>query len=201
MGPRHRQNGGQRRERPLRRRRSAFAVNGSGQLSCQDPLPHLCAPAHLLGCLASPQLLLLSHSNRRSAPRAACGRWCSSTPQTHRPDQPAAHALWRKYFVQTPPTPTRCCCAHGYSGALELSYSGASASRICSCCCVECVCCVACAGLHRAPQQAPLACLYWLLSQAKRSSAHTCVLAAPPLVLLSRLDLTELLSPSGKSLL
>jgi hypothetical protein len=35
--------------------------------------------------------VFLRHSNRRSArPRAACGRWCSSTPQTHRPDQPAA---------------------------------------------------------------------------------------------------------------
>jgi hypothetical protein len=30
--------------------------------------------------------VLLSHSNCRSAPRAACGRGCSSAPQTHHPD-------------------------------------------------------------------------------------------------------------------
>jgi hypothetical protein len=58
-------------------------------------------------------------------------------------------------FLDTTPTHPVLLCTWllGYG-----SYSGASASHICSCCCVECVCCV-CAGVHRAPQQ-PLAILY-----------------------------------------
>jgi hypothetical protein len=44
--------------------------------------------------------VFLRHSNGRSAPRAACGRWCSSTPQTPHPDQPAAHTAFQTHWAR-----------------------------------------------------------------------------------------------------
>jgi hypothetical protein len=36
----------------------------------------------------------------RSAPRAACGRWCSSTPKPTTPDQPAAHTAFYTHWAR-----------------------------------------------------------------------------------------------------